>query len=147
MTGYLIDVNLGSKEKIREISKFMQYTKNNSDKFILYYGGKTYQKELEKVTSLLRHIQELKYNNMATQLPQKVVDDLEEKLKSECSKVHNDPHIYAISIISKLDIIVSQDNGISSFFRAKHSELKCNQPEYYYKKDSSHYSSFIRRYK
>ncbi len=146
MTEYLIDVNLGSTDKMTEITKFISFTRKNRDKFVLVFGGTKYKSELKKVHNLHRYVFELKKLNQAYEVNVIDVDSGEDYFKQFQTCIHDDPHIYSIVNKSNCKIIATQDQGISDFFSTYPKSIWGRRPEFYYKSDSV-YDSFFRKYK
>jgi hypothetical protein len=146
MTPYLIDSNLGSQKRMCEIHKFLDYTKNRPDSFILVYGGKKYKEEVAKIGNLAKYIVELKHKKQAVEIPEKVVDDSMEYYDKYSNSKYDDPHIFALVTVSECKVVATQDSHICEFYDKMNEVIIGNKPEFFYKSDAL-YQSFISKYK
>jgi hypothetical protein len=128
-------------EKFRPVLKWLLYGRG---KIIL--GGKLYTKEiLEKQKSYVSLMLELKKINKIHFIDNSLVDLKEKEVSNkELDPDFDDPHIIALSILSKATIICSDDSRSFKFIkRMKEYDNDCIVPKIYTSVDHSPHTEIL----
>ncbi len=101
-----------------DFKKVLEWITEGCGKMI--YGGKTYKEELAKLTKFLPLLKELHTKRKLILLDDALVDQAEDcAKKKEDDKDFDDPHLVAIVVISRCQVVCSKDKRAYRFLKMK----------------------------
>lgn len=109
-----------SNQSYSEFTPARNWVLNLNKEGKLIYGGTKYLKEMEKAGKYMRLILELHKIGKVIRLDNSMVDREENRVKSiEPNPDFDDPHLVAMTIVGRCQIICTQDKRAAKFLKKK----------------------------
>lgn len=122
MKEYILDVNVDiGADKINHPSYFFNDLKDFQKRIRLVYGGSTYHDEVTKKDKLRDFISDMLSCGKVRKISNEKVDEAEQILTNKisqkfkvCPKECDDPHIFALSLVSGCNTVISNDKRMAT---------------------------------
>jgi len=121
MREFILDLNVDLKPHQKNYPSYFFEDLRKSGKVTIVIGGTTYRAEVRLKPSLLELIGQLISSGKVRTIPDQSVDEAQKKLEAKieerfesCPRECDDPHIFALALVSGCMNVISRDARIAS---------------------------------